>query len=199
MPGTNSAIQGKSASQVVAAAQSAMEHVSSFNIAGTMSGALTLHLSLSPHGGGGRIDEAGATLEIVVANNTIYVKANEQSWLKLTHEASVAKSVANKWIKAPASNADFTAFADLTISKDFVPQVFRDDSGLSVVPGTKQINGLAAVELTDPQGGSVYVAAQNTPYVLRVTGTGSSSGTLNFSDFGHAKLPAVPANAVAVP
>jgi hypothetical protein len=198
MPGTNSTIQGKSANQIVAAAQSAMVHVKSFHIQGTIS-PLTLNLSLSPKGGGGSISESGATLEIVVANKTIYIKANEKSWLKLTHEADVAKAVANKWIKAAASNSDFADFADLTISKDFASQVFQGDTGLTVVPGTKQVNGTAAVELTDSQGDALYVDAGSTPYLLRITGAGSSAGALNFSDFGDAHIPAAPTNAISLP
>jgi hypothetical protein len=198
MPGTNSTIQGKSANQVVAAARSAMAHVKSFHIEGTVS-PLTLNLSVSPKGGGGSITESGATLEVVVAHKTIYIKANEQSWLKLTHEADVAKAVANKWIKAPSSNSDFADFADLTISKDFVSEVFQGDTGLKVVPGTKQVNGRAAVELTDSAGDALYVAAGSTAYVLRIAGTGSSAGTLNFTDFGDAPIPAVPTNAITLP
>jgi hypothetical protein len=182
----------------VAATESAMVHVKSFHIEGTIS-PLTLNLSLSAKGGGGSISESGATLEIVVANKTIYIKADEKSWLKLTHEANVAKAVANKWIKAPASNSDFADFADLTISKDFASQIFQGDTGLKVVPGTKQVNGSAAVELTDSEGDALYVAASGAPYVLRITGTGSSAGSLNFSDFGDAPIPAVPTNAISLP
>jgi hypothetical protein len=101
-------------------------------------------------------------------------------------------------MKAPATSSDFSDFADLTIPKDFVPQVFSGDSGLSVVPGTKQVNGQAAVDLSDGQGGNLYVVAQGTPYLLRISAPGSA-GTLNFSEFGVAKIPTAPANAITLP
>ncbi len=174
-----------------------MVHLKSFHLEGTAS-PLTLDLNLSARGGGGTISEPGAQLDVVVVGKTIYIKANEQSWDKLAQNASVAKTVANKWIKAPASSSDFSDFADLTIPKDFVPQVFSGDSGLSVVPGTKQVNGQAAVDLSDGQGGNLYVVAQGTPYLLRISAPGSA-GTLNFSEFGVAKIPTAPANAITLP
>jgi hypothetical protein len=194
----SSSIQGESAAQIAVAAESAMKNVKSFHVEGVIA-PLTMNLSLSATGGGGSITESGATLEIVVAKGTVYIKADAKSWDKLTGSKSIGNLVANKWIKAPASNSDFSDFADLTITKDFATQVFTGDKGLSVESRSKTIDGHSAVELTDGQGGSLYVAASGPSYVLRISGTGKSPGTLNFSDFGDAPLPAVPKNAISLP
>jgi hypothetical protein len=175
-----------------------MKTVKSFHVDGVVA-PLSMNLSLSATGGGGSITESGATLEIVVAKATVYIKADAKSWDKLTGSKTVGNLVANKWIKAPASNSDFSDFADLTITTDFAKQVFSGDSGLSVVSTSTTINGRAAVELTDGHGGSLYVAATGPAYILRLSGTGTSKGTLNFSDFGDAPLPAVPKNAISLP
>src|ERR1700722_1275520 len=122
----SSTLQGKSAAQIAAAAESAMKHVKSFHVEGVIA-PLTMNLSLSATGGGGSITESGATLEIVVAKGTVYIKADAKSWAKLTGSKSIGNLVANKWIKAPASNSDFSDFADLTITTDFAGQVFSGD------------------------------------------------------------------------
>jgi hypothetical protein len=194
----SNSIQGKSAAQIAAAAKSAMKNVKSFHVEGVIP-PLKMNLSLSATGGGGSITESGATLEIVVAKGTVYIKADAKSWDKLTGSKSVGKLVANKWIKAPASNSDFSDFADLTITTDFVSEVFSDDKGLKVVAGTSTVDGHVAVELTDGQGGKLYVAASGPAYILRLSSTGSSTGSLDFSDFGDAPLPAVPKNAISLP
>lgn len=191
-------IQGKSAAQIAAAAEAAMKHVKSFHVEGVVA-PLTMNLSLSATGGGGSITESGATLEIVVAKATVYIKADAKSWDKLTGSTSVGSLVANKWIKAPASNGNFKAFADLTITTDFAGQVFSGDAGLSVVSRSTTVDGHTAVELTDHHGGSLYVAASGPAYILRISGTSKSPGTLNFSDFGDAPMPAVPKSAISLP
>jgi hypothetical protein len=198
----NSGIQGETANQIVTAAESAMKGLKSFHVEGVFS-TLTMDLSLSSKGGGGTITEGGATLHIVVAKGWAYIKADEQSWLKLMGSAgsvAIAEELANKWIKVALSNADFADFADLTISGDFVKEVFNGhQSGLSVASGTTKINGQKAVQLSDGQGDFLYVANSAPHYILRVTGTGSSAGSLNFGDFGDAKLPSVPTNAISLP
>ena len=85
-----------------------MKDVKSFHVVGMVGGkstASSFSLSLSATGGGGDISVPGATLKLVVAAGTVYIRANEASWLKLTGSRSMAQSVANHWIKAPASNS----------------------------------------------------------------------------------------------
>ncbi len=123
----NTTEQGKTARQVIVASETAMKDVKSFHVVGMVgskSAATSFSLSLSATGGGGEVSVPGATLKLVVAAGTVYIKANEASWLKLTGSRSTAQLVANRWIKAPASNADFSSFAALTITTDFVAGFF---------------------------------------------------------------------------
>jgi hypothetical protein len=177
--------QGKNASQIVADSETAMKDVKSFEVVGTTGAKATassFSLSLSPTGGGGEISVPGATLEIVVAAGTVYVKANEASWLKLTGSESTAQTVADHWIKAPASNSAFSDFADLTISTDFVTEFFPSAGAHMSTVGTI----------------TVYVAALGRPYMLYVQGK-NLKDLLTFSHFGDAPLPAVPKGAVGLP
>jgi hypothetical protein len=193
--------QGKNASQIVADSETAMKDVKSFEVVGTTGAKATassFSLSLSPTGGGGEISVPGATLEIVVAAGTVYVKANEASWLKLTGSESTAQTVADHWIKAPASNSAFSDFADLTISTDFVTEFFPSAGAHMSTVGTITVHSKKTIELNDPEGDGLYVAALGRPYMLYVQGK-NLKDLLTFSHFGDAPLPAVPKGAVGLP
>jgi hypothetical protein len=194
--------QGKNASQVIADSETAMKDVKSFEVVGTVGGkgtASSFTLSLSGTGGGGEISVPGATLEIVVAEGTVYIKANEASWLKLTGSQTTAQNVANHWIKAPATNSALSDFADLTISTDFVTEFFPGARAhMSKASGDVTVHSKKTIVLTDPEGDSLYVAAIGPPYMLYVQGE-DLQDLLTFSHFGDAQLPAVPKNAIALP
>ncbi len=199
----SSAEQSKPALQILADSEKAMLGAKDFHVFGSIneSGQLTsLNLTISPNGGGGSVGLPGVTMEIVVAAHNVYVKADEKSWLKLTGSASTAELVANRWIEAPASNADFSDFAQLTNSKSFIGQLTSGQAHLAKLPVTATWGGHKAVILTDGQGGRLYVADRPPTYMLHVQGgTGGGSGYMTFSDFGTAPVPAVPVNAITLP
>ncbi len=199
---TNTSEQGKTARQVIVASETAMKDVKSFHVVGMVgskSTASSFSLSLSATGGGGEVSVPGATLKLVVAAGTVYIKANEASWLKLTGSRATAQLVANRWIKAPASNTDFSNFAALTITTDFVAEFFPGAAThISEAAGTTTWHREKVILLTDPEGDRLYVAAIGAPYMLYVQGK-SSQDSLTFSEFGDAQLPAVPANAISLP
>jgi hypothetical protein len=191
----------KTATEVIAASETAMKDVKSFHVVGVVgekATALSFSLSLSATGGGGDISVPGATLQIVVSAGTVYIKANKASWLKLTVSQATAQMVANHWIKEPASNTDFSNFVDLTITTDFVTEFFPSAGAeISRASGTVTWHRAKVILLTDSEGDTLYVAATGAPYLLYVQG--KSSQSLTFSDFGDAQLPAVPSNAISLP
>jgi hypothetical protein len=194
--------QDETATQVIVASETAMKDVKSFHVVGVVGGKATassFSLSLSGTGGGGDISVPGATLKIVVAAGTAYILANEASWLKLTGSQATAQMVANHWIKAPANNGNFSNFADLTITKDFVTEFFPGAAThISKTGGIVTVHGKKTIVLTDPEGDSLYVAAIGPPYMLYVQGE-NLQDLLTFSHFGDAQLPAVPKNAITLP
>lgn len=195
--------QSKPAAQILADSEKAMLGAKNFHVIGSINegGQLTsLNLSISPDGGGGSVGLPGVTMEIVVAAHNVYVKADEKSWLKLTSSASTAELVANRWIEAPASNADFSDFAQLTNSKSFIGQLTSGQGHLAKLPATASWAGHKAIVLTDGQGGRLYVVDGAPAYMLHVQGgTGGGSGYMTFSDFGTAPLPTIPVNAITLP
>jgi hypothetical protein len=195
--------QSKPAAHIVADAEKAMMGAKSFHVRGYIDQggeAISLNLSMSPNGGGGTVQLPGVTMQLVVAAQKVYVKADEKSWLKLTGSKSTAELVANRWIEAPASNADFANFAQLADSKTFMAQLTSGNAKFSKVPATANWGGHKALVLKDNKGDRLYVADATKPYMLHLQGGGGgSSGYLTFSDFGTAPMPSVPANAISFP
>ncbi len=190
----------KPAARIFADAVAAMKRAKSFHVTGHLDAGGTkelLNLSMSPSGGGGSVGLPGVTMQIIVMGTSVYIKADEKSWLDLTHSQSTAALVAGRWIKAKRSNPDFRDFVNLTVSTSFIGQVTSGPATFSKLPATKVFDGRPAVVLTDNRGGKLYVADTGPAYFLYLQGSGQgSSGTMTFTDFGRAPMPAAPANAI---
>jgi hypothetical protein len=103
-----------------------------------------------------------------------------------------------RWLKAPASTAQFRDLASLTDLNQFVAQALKPEGKVSKGAETT-IDGQKAIELKDSQGGgSLYVATTGKPYPIEFKGVGSSSGTLTLSDWGSVTAPKAPADAIDI-
>jgi hypothetical protein len=61
-------------------------------------------------------------------------------------------------------------------------------------------HGRPAIELRDGSGDQIYIAPAGTPYLLGVvSGQTSASGSLQFTDFGDAPMPAIPLKTITLP
>ena len=197
----NAAEDSKTAAQVWADAKAAMVQARSFHVLGhddQQGTDVTVNLSMSPGRGGGSIQEPGVVMELVLAKGIVYVKADEKSWFKLTHSQSTAELVANRWIEAPVTNADFASFAQLADSTKFLGTITAPKGQITKLPGTSTWDGRKAVVLEDATGDKLYIADTGTPYMLAAKSSGTG-GSLTFTDFGDAPMPAVPTNALSLP
>jgi hypothetical protein len=195
--------QGKPAARIYADAEAALVAAKNFHVLGNIAGqgsTEAFNLSMSRTGGGGSISVNGATINIVVASAYAYIKCNKASWIKLGATAADAALIANKWIKVPASDKDFSDFTELTLSKPFVSGLLSGPGTLTKVPGTSTFDGQKALVLSDGKGDKFYIASSGPPYLLHVQGAGSgSSGSMTFSDFGDAAMPSVPTDFIPLP
>jgi hypothetical protein len=194
--------ENRTAAQVWADAKAAMLHAKSFHVLGndTEQGTdVSVNLSMSPGRGGGSIEMPGVVMELVLAHGTVYIKADEKSWLKLTGSKPTAELVANRWIEAPVTNSDFSSFADLADSRQFIGSL-SGPGKISKLAGTITWEGRKTVVLVDATGSRLYIADTGAPYMLNIQDQGSAgNGSLKFSDFGDAPMPAIPTDAIALP
>ena len=197
----NAGEENKTAAQIWADAKAAMEQARSFHVFGHdnhQGTDVTVNLSMSPGRGGGSIQMPGVVMELVLAKGTVYIKADEKSWLKLTGSQATAELVANRWIEAPVTNADFASFAQLADSRKFIGTLTAPKGHVTKLPGTATWDGRKTVVLKDATGDKLYVADTGTPYMLGAQSSGSG-GSLTFTDFGDAPMPAIPTNAISLP
>jgi hypothetical protein len=201
--------QSKPASQIFADAVAAMSSVKDFHVSGRVAEGkqlIVLNMSMSKTGGGGSFQYNGATIEVVVNRQYLYIKADAASWKILAANQvagqSVAQLLADKWLKVPVSNAQFSSFANFTFSTKFLPAITKGHNVELANHGLTTYGGRSAIELTDvQQNGRVYIAAASPHYLLGIvaSGNGSSAGSIQFTDFGDAPMPATPTNAIAFP
>ena len=196
--------EAKPANQVLADAKAAMGRATSFHISGQFAqqgSAIAVDLNLSPQRGGGTVTVSGATLDVVVAGGTIYLKADQKSWQKLTNSASEAQLLAGRWIKAPSSNPDFAGLASVADEKQLLGGITPEGS-MTKRAGTTDWNGQPTVVLADSTGSTIYVAATGAPYIVYARNTSKSQGgqgTVTIDQYGSAPVPAVPTGAISLP
>ena len=195
--------QSKPADQIAVDAEKAMLGAKNFHVRGYIdqaTGPVSLNVTTSPNGGGGSVQFPGATLQVVVAAQKVYVKADEKSWLKLTGSKPTAELLANRWAEAPDTNPNFTNLVGLTNSKIFLAQLTSGPAKLSKLSVITTWGGHEALILQDNKGARLYVVDGPVPYMLHLQeGHGASSLAITFSDFGTAPMPSVPVKAMAFP
>lgn len=148
------------------------------------------------HGhGGGTITEDGKTFHAVLDGGTIYLEADAATWAKAA-DAAEAHLLAGKWVKTTAGNQDFGNLAGILDISQFVS--LFDRPATRTKGRVTSVDGVPVVPVIDhePDGGTLYVANKGIPYVIALTGAGSSRGTIYFTKYGTAKIPPDPSGAV---
>ena len=192
----------KSASAILADARQAALDAGSVHLAGTIrssSQTLTLDLTMGNDGGGGTMTIRGSKVDVIRTGNKAYIRAGAD-FLKQAGGAAgaaAADQLADKWLKVPITTSQFANLLVYTDLYSFVPQALRR-VGTLTKGAEKTLDGQKAIELRSSKGGSVFVATSGKPYPVEFDYGGASSGTITLSDWGTAKVPAAPENAVAV-
>ena len=148
----------ETAAQVFAGAEKSMLDAKNFHTIGHFNDGGSLDVAqpdMSPAGGGGSVQLPGVIMEIVVAAHIVYVKADEQSWLKLTGSQPTAELVANRWIKAPASNLIFPVSPSSPVRRALLLSCSRARPNSPGCNAPASWGGHKAVILTDTGGPAV--------------------------------------------
>jgi hypothetical protein len=193
------------AKSIVTSAFAATANAPSVTIHGSgTSGKQTLafNVSFSAAAAGGSIAMNGQTLEIRRVGSMIYEKANKGYLKENGASSSVAASVANKWLSVPASEkSEYASLGGFLNAKQFIAGL-TPKGYIGKVTGASRTT-LAGKPVYKVQGtfsgtkATVYVAAQATPYVVRIVQpTGSDHGTIYFSNYGQPVNVQTPPNAI---
>lgn len=197
--------QSKKPAQILKDAVAATSRAGDFLVTGRIvssGSSMSLDLVMSVHGGGGTIGIPGATMDIIAAGKDAYIKADVQTWLTLgAGTKKRASELARRWIRVPSTTNGFSYFTQLTYSNRFLKALFSGSAAFTKLNGAHRVHGEPIIVLASPRQGSIEVAARGKPYILRFASRSkdSSSGALNFSEFGTAHVPEPPAQYISLP
>lgn len=188
----------KSATTVLADAKHATEKSHSVHVFGaiTQQGSTTsFNIKIGHNEGGGTVSQGGVSFDIVLHRTKVYLKAGKATWTKLAN-ATAAALLAGRWIQTTTANKDYVDLAKLMDIDNLTNQL--TPSGKLIKKRTTAYHGQSAIPLFDsgPGGGTLYVAARGTPYVLGITGTKSTPGSLRFTGYNATKIPPAPKNSI---
>ena len=197
--------------QILTKAISALGSAQSFRVTGIVHDkgqTTTLAVTASKNGNGfGTVTLDGSTVQIVKVGGNLYFRAGADFW-RSQSGAQAASLLANRWVKGPATDPDFSQLASFfttgALTNEFLGKAGTSTTRLAKV-GTSSINGqpvlvLSGRDISDGDAGRIFVATTGQPYVVRVTllsGSGGA-GNITFTRFNAAVNPTAPAGALAL-
>lgn len=190
----------KTVSAILADARQAALSAGSVRVSGTIHDSgqtIGLDLNVAEGGGGGTMTIRGSKVDVIRVGNDAYIRADADFYRQVGAGSAAGQLLAGKWLKAPTTTPDFRQLLLLTDLHTFVSQALKPDG--NVTKGNeKTVDGQKAIELKSSKGGSLFVATSGKPYPIEFVGAGTSSGTLTLSDWGSAKAPSAPKNAIDI-
>ena len=204
-------LASESPAQIVQAAQNTVNRASGYEVevSGTStsgSGSPTpAREDLMIHGknaaGSGQI--LGQTVRVALVDGAAYIDAPAAFWTRAT--GGLAGSIfANRWLRVPSSALGGTNLSELT---DLLG-TWRQQAGTLSRGGTGIVDGQAVVLVKSHQAGTLAVADTGTPYPVRIDGTftppgaagsGSFTGTVDYSSWNAVPAITAPPSAIVLP
>ena len=194
-------VASKSPDQILAATKSAASAATSVHVTGTLAShgtPITIDMSLAAgRGGKGKLSENGLSFELIVLDETIYIKGSPSFYSHFGGSAA-AQLFQGKWLKAPAGQGELASLGSLANLGKILDQVLASTGSLTK-GSTTTLAGQPVVELTDAtKSGSLYVAITGEPYPVQIVKHGSETGRVSFSEWNKPVALRAPANAIDI-
>jgi hypothetical protein len=154
----------------------------------------TIDLQLVPDGATGTIKQSGTTVNLINSGGSSYVKAPAAYFVAQGVTAANAATVADKWVKLPASANNFAEFTLNALSDDLAKPTSGSTIDDKVTPG--KVGDQSVVILKQSNGSQLFVATDGPAYPLKLVSAGTTKTTSTFSDFGKKVTVTAPADAV---
>ena len=199
--GGSNGIASKSPDQILQAATTAVKGASGFEMTGSgnFGGGVT-SVDFTVHGSNleGSMTLDGDSVGFDYIGGNVYFNAPAAYWTAQDATSAEVSQYAGKWVEIPAgssSASDFSGVSDITdIAGDL------SDHGTLASDGTGTVDGQSVVFVKDTStGGVVAVATTGTAYPLRLSETGATSATLDFSNWNNVPSFTPPPNPLSIP
>jgi hypothetical protein len=178
-----------SADQIASKAGADLRTVAAVHVAGSVTDSgqqLGLSLTLV-HGkgceGSMSMQNKGSFLLIMIGT-AVWLQPDEKFWKSIGgSDPAVLKILAGKYMRTSAKGG-LGALGQLCDPSKLFGSSFENPTGI-VKAKNATISGQPALEIKDAKGSdAAYVSVSARPQFLRITGTGSSSGQLDFTGYG---------------
>jgi len=182
--------------QILGDAQAASAGARSVRVSGSITSGgspIKIDLVAGKGAGGGTVTPDGATLQVALAQDTVYLMGDQATMSRLG-ATGTTNLPPDKWLRDSASDqgvANVVRLLDITTLLQIAPQ------GALSKARTTSFNHASVIPLVDNGGGAtLYVAATGKPYLLGIKTGQGGAGTVLFTDYGTAKVPAAPTDSV---
>jgi hypothetical protein len=194
-------VASKTPSEIMAAAKAAANSAATAHVSGSIvDGGKSISIDLeleAGKGGMGTISLGGLSVRTIQINGTVYIKGSEAFYSQLAG-ARAAHVLRGKWLKAPASDGNFSALASLTDLDKLIDATLESHGSLSSV-GATTVDGQKAVGVTDKaRGGTLYVATTGVPYPLEIVRAGGAAGKVVFDRWNRPVTLSAPTGAINI-
>jgi hypothetical protein len=194
-------VASKPPAQILDAAVKAAKSAATVHVSGSMSDEgqpVSLDLELEAgKGGKGTIALEGLSVKLIQLNGAVYMNGSEAFYRHVAGSAA-AQLLRGKWLKAPASDANFASLASLTDLDKLVGSTLASHGAL-VAAGTSTVRGQKVVGVTDKsKGGTLYVATTGPAYPVEIAKSGSSGGTVVFERWNKPVTLEAPVGAINI-
>lgn len=205
--GSSNGEAGKPASRIVDDALAAAKAAKTVHVIGTIDSggdqiAIDLRL-VNGRGGVGTVTYKGDKADVMRVGQQVYFRAPGAFYTHQGAPAAAGQLLADKWIVAPSSNADFADFSSMTDMKALFTNGLKPE-GTPAKVGTATVDGVQAVKLVDRKNGkdagALYVAASGTPYPLKIDSGAASDGTgkVRFAEWNKPVALTAPKGAIDI-
>ena len=183
-------LASKPPAAIIRATTRASESARSVHVSGSLTQAgtvIALDLKMvAGIGATGWISDTGKRFSLVLDHATLYINGGSSFW-RAFGNASIARLLRGKWLKAPASG-DYASIARFANLRDFFRQIFSGATGRLSKASTRTIDGQPTVGVRATKtDGVFYVATDGKPYPLEIDGTTTggrgTTGRLDFTGF----------------
>jgi hypothetical protein len=193
--GGTSAPATPSAASLISGMKTSIQHATSVRMTGTVTtGGQTLRLDLSMTKAGemsGQIAAGQAAFTVLTTGGKSYIKVTA-SFLKYAKVPAAACAVmCDKYLLATGSlQSGLTGSISWSQMLDGSSKQINANNMTNT--GKVTVNGQPAWALRSTDGGVGYVAAQGTPYLLRISAPKGQTGQIDFSEWNSVTIPPPP-------
>ncbi len=194
-------VASKTPIEIMTAAKAAANSAATAHVSGSIvDGGKPISLDLefeSGKGGKGTIKLGNLTIMTIQINGTVYIKGSEAFYRELAG-AKAAVALRGKWLKAPASDGNFSSLASLTDLDKLIDATLEAHGSLSSA-GSTTIDGQRAVGVTDKaKGGTLYVATTGAPYPVEIVKAGGAAGKVVFGGWNKPVTLSAPTDTINI-